>query len=184
MTDANDDLDAGSTTTASAGSERNLGRRVIFIVVAVAALAIAYLVGAAVIPRWWAQRVGNMIDGRIAFGNFLGFASGFLFTLLPMFVIMAGWRFRKTWKRAAVFLVFAIIAAMPNLLTLGIVLGNGNAASQGRSILDNDGPGFRGGSLVGAIVGLLISLVIWWLLGSRRRNKRKAAELEAELGSK
>lgn len=150
-------------------------------VVGLATLAIAYLIAAAVVPRWWAQRVGDLIDGRIAFGNFLGFATGFVFTLLPMFVVMAGWRFRKTWKRAALFLVFTAIAAMPNLLTLGIVIGDGSAASQGRSILDNDGPGFRGGTLVGVIAGLVVGSALWWLLGSRRRNKRKAADLEAEL---
>jgi len=43
----------------STGSERNLGRRLLFAVVVIAALVISYLVGAAVVPRWWAQRNKN-----------------------------------------------------------------------------------------------------------------------------
>ncbi len=184
MTEANEDFDAGSATAASAGSERNLGRRIIFIVVAVAALAIAYVIGGAVVPRWWAQRISNIIDGRLLFGNLLGFSVAFAFTLAPMFVLAAGWRFKKSWKRALAFLIFAVLVAAPNLMTLGIVVGNGNAAHAGERILDVDGPGFRGGSLVGAIVGVVIGLGLLWLIGSRRRNKNKAAELAAELSGK
>lgn len=162
-------------------SSSNRGRKFFFIVVGLAMLAIAYLVGAAVVPRWWAQRIGNVIDGRLLFGNLLGFTIGFAFTLLPMFVLYLGWRFKKSWKRAIGFLVAAFVVAAPNVMTLGIVVGSGNAAHAGERILDVDGPGFRGGSLVGAIVAVVVGLVLIWLIGSRRRNKRKAGELEAEL---
>lgn len=184
MNEANEDRDVESTNAASANSESTLGRRVLFFVVISAALVISYLVGAAVVPRWWAQRVGNVIDGSLVAGNSLGFGIGFAFTLLPIFVLYLGWRFKKSWKRALGFIVAAFVVGAPNLMTLGIVVGSGNAAHAGERILDVDGPGFRGGSLVGAIAAVVVGLVLVWLVGSRRRNKTKAAELAAELGSR
>jgi hypothetical protein len=175
-----DDADR-SGGAAGSGDERSLGRRLLFLLVGVIALVVAYLVGGAVLPRWWAQRVSDVVDGRLIFGNMLGFATGFVFTMLPMFVLALGWRFKKSWKRALGFLIAAFVAAAPNLLTLGIVIGNGNAAHAGERILDVDGPGFRGGSLVGAVVGAFAGLALLWLIGSRRRNKRKASELKDEL---
>ncbi len=168
----------------TAGGERNLGRRVLFFVIGAAVLVIAYLIGAAVLPRWWAQRVSNVIDGRLVFGKMLGFSVGLIFTLLPLFILATGWRFKKSWRRALGFVVAALVAAAPNLLTLGIVIGSGNAAHAGERILDVDGPGFRGGSLVGAIVGVVIAMAVLWLIGSRRRNKRKAKELKVELDAR
>lgn len=182
MNDANGS-EAGATTSASTGSERNIGRRIIIGVIVMAALAIAYFVGAAVVPRWWAQRIGNVVDGSLVAGNMLGFAIGFAFTLLPIFVLSLGWKFKKSFKRAVVFLVGALVAAAPNLMTLGIVIGSGSAAHAGERILDVDGPGFRGGSLVGVIAAVFVGLALVWLVGSRRRNKNKAAQLKAELGS-
>lgn len=184
MTDTAQDSGGTPSSAPSASSERNIGRRVIVAVVVLAALVISYLIGAAVVPRWWAQRVSNVIDGSLVAGNTLGFGIGFAFTIAPMFVLAAGWRFKKSWKRALGFVIAAFVVGAPNLMTLGIVVGNGNAAHAGERILDVDGPGFRGGSLVGAIAGLVVGLGLLWLIGSRRRNKNKAAELKAELGSK
>ena len=125
-----------------------------------------------------------MIDGSLVAGNTLGFGIGFAFTLLPIFVLYFGWRFKKSWKRALGFIVAAFVVGAPNLMTLGIVIGSGNAAHAGERILDVDGPGFRGGSLVGAIAAVVVGMALVWLVGSRRRNKTKAAELKAELGSR
>lgn len=162
----------------------NLGRRVLFGVIGIASLVIAYLIGAAVLPRWWAQRIGGVIDGRLIFGNMLGFGVGLVFTMVPLFVLAAGWRFKKSWRRAIVFLFAALIVALPNLLTVGIVVGSGNASHAGERILDVDGPGFRGGSLVGAIVGVILAFLLLWLIGSRGRNKRKVGELRSELDAR
>lgn len=181
MDDTTPDAGGRSTLDSTGESDGNLGRRVIIAVVVVAALVISYLIGAAVVPRWWAQRIGNVVDGSLVAGNTLGFGIGFAFTLAPMFVLAVGWRFKKSWKRALGFLIVAFVVAAPNLMTLGIVVGSGNAAHAGERILDVDGPGFRGGSLVGAIVGFVAGLALLWLIGSRRRNKRKASELAHEL---
>ncbi len=155
--------------------------RAIIGLVGIIGLLLAWLVGSAVIPRWWAQRLGNTTDGRLIFGSFLGFALGALFTILPLLALAAGWRFRKGWRRMLVFVVIAVILAAPNLATLGIVLGSGNASHAGERILDVDGPGLRGGSLVGAIIGALAFFALAFLNGSRRRNKRKAKQWKAAL---
>lgn len=165
-------------------SESRTGRRVLIFVIGAAATVIAYLIGAAVLPRWWAQRVGNVIDGSLLAGNTVGFGTGLVFTMAPLFVLALGWRFKKSWRRAIVFVVAALIVAAPNLLTLGIVVGNGNAAHAGERILDVEGPGFRGASLVGAIVGFVLAMVVVWLIGSRGRNKRRADELKTELDAR
>lgn len=173
--------DASAPGAGGDESRSNLGRRIVFVVIGAASLVIAYLIGAAVLPRWWAQRIGGVVDGRLIFGNMLGFAVGLFFTMLPLFVLAAGWRFRKGWRRAMVFLFVALIVAIPNLLTVGIVVGSGNAAHAGERILDVDGPGFRGGSLVGAILGAVLALMLLWLIVSRGHNKRKVGELRSEL---
>ena len=178
------DVDNETFSGGAKDGDRNLGRRVLFFVIGAAVLVIAYLIGAAVLPRWWAQRMGNTIDGRLVYGNTLGFGMGLVFTMLPLFVLAAGWRFKKSWRRAAMFVVGALIVAAPNLLTLGIVIGSGNAAHAGERILDVEGPGFRGGSFVGAIVGAVLAAGLLWLLGSRRRNKQKAHDLKLELDAR
>lgn len=156
-------------------------RRVVVAVVIVVVLVLGFFIGSAVIPRWWAQRISNVIDGRIVFGSFLGIVFGFLFTFLPLVLLRLGLRFRKGRRRALALVAAAAALAAPNLATLGIVLGSGDAAHAGERILDVDGPGFRGGSLVGAILGGLAALGLAWLVRSRRKNKERAAELRAEL---
>ncbi|MDA3039849.1 MAG: permease [Actinomycetota bacterium] len=155
--------------------------RIIIWLVLLVGLVLAWLLGSAVIPRWWAQRLGDLTDGRLIFGSFLGFAMGGLFTIVPLIVVALGWRFRGGLKRALVFIVLAVVLASPNLTTLGIVLGSGNAAHAGERILDVDAPGIRGGSLVGSIVGALLVFGFLALARSRRRNTRKARSLAQDL---
>jgi hypothetical protein len=65
-------------------------------------------------------------------------------------------------------------------LTLGIVIGDGSAAHAGERILDVDGPGFRGGTLVGAIIGFVLAAMFAYVAGSRRRNKRRVRDLREQ----
>jgi hypothetical protein len=146
-------------------------------VLVVAAIAIALTISSAVIPRWWAQRIGGVVDGSLLLGSFVGLIVGLVFTLLPLVVLTMGWKYREGIKRAIVFFVVAAILGLPNLATLGIVMGNGSGAHAGDRILDVEGPGFRGGSLVGAIFGLLLFLGAGYLLSSRRRSRDRARDL-------
>ncbi len=177
ITDLNDE------PAEAASSKGNLKRKVILVAVAIVSLVAAWFIGGAVFPRWWAQRLGDLINGRLFFGTVVGLGLGFVFTVLPIFVIAAGWRWRKGLNRAVLFFVVAAMLALPNLATLGIVIGSGSAAHAGERTLDVEGPGLRGGTLVGAVLGAIVAIGLISLNGSRRRNKRKAAELKAQLDS-
>jgi uncharacterized membrane protein YccC len=75
----------------------------------------------------------------------------------------------------------AILLALPNLLTLGIVLGSGKAAHAGERTLDVDAPGFRGATL-GAVIAAVIAFLLWeYLMYSRRRARDQVHRLRAQL---
>lgn len=152
--------------------------------VSVVALFVGWLVAAAVIPRWWSHRIGDVVDGRLVYGSLFGLVTGAVFTLVPLLVLALGWRLRRSVRRALVFVVLAVLLAAPNLATLGIVVGSGNAAHAGERTLDVDGPGFRGGSLVGAVIGVAAFIAVEWLLISRRRDRSRAQRLEADLAER
>lgn len=158
-----------------------LGRKVLGGGIALVISILGWYVGAAVIPRWWAQRVGGLVDGRLTVGTLAGLAVGSASTLAPLLVLWSGVRFRKTWKRAVIFVASAALAAAPNLILLGITLGDGNAAHAGERILDVEGPGFRGASLVGAILGALAFAAVLYLATSRGINRRRAKEMRGQL---
>jgi hypothetical protein len=62
----------------------NWSRRVVVALVVVGALTLLGLIGAAFLPRWWAQRIGDQVGGSITTGTSLGLFYGFVFTLLPL----------------------------------------------------------------------------------------------------
>ncbi len=159
-------------------------RKLIIGIGVIVGLIVLFLIGGAVIPRWWAQRMGGVIDGRLIFGSFLGLVMGFLFTFLPLVLLRLGVRYRRGHKRALSLVVLAVLLAAPNLATLGIVFGTSSAAHAGERILDVDGPGFRGGSLVGSVLAVIAVFGLGGLLMSRRRNKNKASKLKAELADR
>ena len=146
-----------------------------------AAVIIAWLLGTTVLPRWYAQRVGNFVDGRMTVGWISGLIHGIAFTVIPLIVLWAAIRFRSTWQRALAFVIGAVVLAAPNLIVAGIVWGTGNAAHAGERTLDVDGPGFRGAVLAGVILGVLIFLAWMWLVLSRRRDRHRASEYRDEL---
>jgi MFS family permease len=169
-----------SLDAAPARGQPNPGRRWMIWGGAIVGALVVYLVGAAVIPRWWARRVGNLVDGRLSAGAAGGMLFGVLFTILPLLVLWAAWRFRRR-KLALWLVVLAIVLAIPNLMTLAIVLGGGSAAHAGERILDVDGPGFRGGSLVGAMLGAALVGLVVYLAASRRSSRHRTAQLHDQL---
>ncbi|MCP4086858.1 MAG: permease [Actinomycetia bacterium] len=158
----------------------SIGSRLVRVVLIVAAVAVTVAVGSAVIPRWWAQRIGGVVDGSLMMGSFVGLIIGLVFIILPLFVLILGWRYRDGLKRAVVFFAVACVLSLPNLATLRIVMGNGNGAHAGDRILDVEGPGFRGGSLIGAILGLLLFVGAGYLMTSRRRSRDRVRDLAGQ----
>jgi MFS family permease len=144
-------------------------------------LIIAVLVGMAVVPRWWAQRVGDQVGGSGISGIGIGLFYGTVFTLLPLLALRFMVRRHKHWKFRLAMLALAGLLAIPNLFTLGIVIGNGNAAHAGERILDVEGPNFRAATLAGAVFAGLLFLLGNYLLFSRHRAKDREAKMRGEL---
>jgi MFS family permease len=156
-------------------------RRALWAAVAVAALIGLYFILAAFIPRWWAQRVGDQANGSMAAGIGLGLVYGFAFTFLPAVLLLLALRRDRSWRARAWLGAGAIVLAVPNLMTLGIVAGSGSASHAGERILDVEGPGFRAATLAGAIVAVAAALGVRYLIDSRRRARAKAEHLDEEL---
>ena len=106
------------------------------------AVLLALLIGAAFIPRWWAQRVGDQANESFTGGIMLGLFYGFIFTLLPVLLIIWGIRRRRSGRMWLWILVGAMLLALPNLLTLGITLGPGSGAHAGDRTLDVEARAF------------------------------------------
>lgn len=167
-----------------AGREEGTTRRPLLWVAAVLGVVVLYLIGSAVIPRWWAQRVANVVDGRLTTGALYGLFIGFAFTVAPLLLFLAVLRWRspkRTWVGWAGWVVLVLLTAAPNLMTLGIVLGRSDAAEDGETILDSQANGFRLWSLIGTIVGVAAVLGVVYLVRSRRGSRRRAASLRDEL---
>ncbi len=152
-------------------SDPNWSRRLLLSAIALGVVVLLGLAASATIPRWWAQRIGEQVDGSIVTGTFVGLFYGFVFTLLPLLVLAAAFRWRRTWLALAIAVGVAVVLALPNLLTLGIVVGRGNAAHAGDRILDVEAPAFRGGTLAGALIAAALVGLVAYLLASRRRSR-------------
>ena len=160
------------------------GRRLTIGLVAVVAAILGYFIAAAVIPRWWAQRVGSVVDGSLTVGALYGLFIGFVFTVAPLLLLLVVWKWRspdRTWLGWIGWLVLVVLIAAPNLMTLGIVLGISDAAHAGDRTLDVEGPGFRLWTLIGVIAGFAAVLGLAYLIRSRRVSRERAANLHAEL---
>lgn len=159
-------------------AEANWGRRLLIGGAIAVVVVVAVLIASAAVPRWWAQRIGDRVDGSITQGVLVGLFFGFVFTFLALLVFVFVMRRGRTVKAVATGLVAALVLATPNLMTLGIVLGVGSGAHAGDRILDVEAPAFRGATLAGAIVAGLLTSYIWYLLAARdsARDARRRAE--------
>jgi hypothetical protein len=146
-------------------------RKAIVTAVVVGAVLLGVLIASATIPRWWAQRIGDQVDESIVRGTMVGLFYGFLFTILPLLVLGVVLRWRRSLRALVVAGALALLLAIPNLLTLGIVLGTGNAAHAGERTLDVRAPAFRGASLAGALVAIALLGLIAYLTYSRDRAR-------------
>jgi hypothetical protein len=156
-------------------------RRGLVTIVLLALLAGAGLLGASFIPRWWSHRVGAQVGGSIAAGIFIGLFYGFVFTALPLLVLWRGLRRRRRWRVWAAWVAAAVLVALPNLFTLGIVLGGGKASHAAERTLDVEAPAFRGGSLAGALVAVAVVALFVYLVVSGRRSRLKLRRLRAKV---
>jgi hypothetical protein len=153
-------------------------RYAVLLVGLVLVLLLGWLLAVTLVTRWWAQWLGNRVDGRITVGTAYGLTFGFLCTLLPLGVARQSLR-DLAWKLRAAVLVLALVLAAPNLVTLSIALGTGSGAHAGDRILDVEGPGFRVGTALGAGAAVLVfAAFVLWSIG-RWRDQRVVQRLKA-----
>ncbi|WP_241385657.1 hypothetical protein [Rhodococcus sp. CH91] len=159
-------------------------KKTIAVVVALIVLVIAYYALAAFVPRWWAQRIAGLAEGGFTRGVLWGLLFGILCTAVPIALLawiwqVRNWRYHRGLQIAMG--VLALVVALPNLMTLTIVLGSGNGAHAGERILDVDAPGFRGATLIGAIVGALLAVVFIVALTRYRKRGRDLKQVRRDL---
>ena len=90
-----------------AESGPNWRRRALWAGVALVVVVLGGLIASATVPRWWAQRVGDQVNGSITQGTLLGLFYGFVFTLVPIAVLVLVLRWRTSWR----WVVFALVLA-------------------------------------------------------------------------
>jgi hypothetical protein len=169
--------DTSSDKASSDGGRdwKSLAKRAgIFLVIG----AVVTIFFATVLPRWWSHRMGDVINGSLWSGWMVGLAVGALFTALPLIVMLNIHR-SDGLKKGGLKLLGALLLAFPNLLTLGIVVGNGSAAHAGQRTLDVEAPGFRLASLIGAIIGAALVAFFKYLMYSRKKLKTEADKRKA-----
>jgi hypothetical protein len=159
---------------------REWRNRVVAVLIGLALLVALYLTAAAFLPRWWAQRVGDQVHGSFAAGVLWGLFYGIVFSFFPL---LLAWQIRRrplAWQVRIGMIVVALLLAIPNLLTLSIVVGVSRAASAGDRILDVDAPAFRGATLAGAIVGTVLVTAAALVGILLRRRSHEVHELRAQ----
>jgi MFS family permease len=156
-------------------------RRVILGLIGMVLLIAGYFFSVSFFPRWWAQRVGSQVNKSFAAGVLWGLFYGVIFTVMPLLVARQAIRKRWRWQTRIGIVAAALVLALPNLLTLGIVTGTGSAAHAGQRILDVDAPAFRGATLFGVIGGAVLAGITQYLVTSRRRRGRELKELRSEV---
>ena len=159
-------------------------KRLLIVIVSLVCLIGLGLLGAAFLPRWWAHRIGGQVNGSISVGVALGLFYGFVFTALPLAVLRYAFGKRRPLKIWAFTVLIAIVLALPNLLTLGIVLGSGNAAHAGERTLDVEAPAYRGAALAGVLSAVAAFGLLAYLVSARGRARRELARLRAEQRAK
>ncbi|WP_169801639.1 hypothetical protein [Millisia brevis] len=159
-------------------------KRGIAVLITAIVAVIVYFLLAAFLPRWWAGWIGSMVGGSFGRGIGTGLTIGLLCTLVPLLLIGFAFLSRGRLKNipALTLCGLGVLVSIPNLLTLGVVLGTNNASHAGQRILDVDAPGFRAASLWGAIFGVLIALFVGWFVWGYRRRGKKVKEYQAHGG--
>ncbi|MFT4086030.1 MAG: hypothetical protein QM658_02570 [Gordonia sp. (in: high G+C Gram-positive bacteria)] len=131
------------------------------------------------LPQWWGVGMAHRINGSFSSGTSFGLLFGIIGVALPLILLMFAVFVYRKGPRHIYSIVLALIAlalTVPNLLTLAVVASDGSGARAGEAALDYNGAGFRGATLIGAIIGLLIGLAVDFYVIGRRREKRKIAK--------
>ncbi|MEJ7636072.1 hypothetical protein [Aeromicrobium sp.] len=174
-----DELDRRIKDQPDIAPSRWIKRIVLFLVLAVAAY-VVFRISAAFFPRWWAQRIGDQVGGGVTKGTLWGLFYGFVFTAIPLLLLLQVRRGFFSWTWRIIVAVIALLLAAPNWLTLSVVAGNSKAAHAGERIFDVEAPGFRAGTLGGVIVGAILVLIIAGTSMRMKHSKKQVKRLRGE----
>ncbi|HEY5979084.1 MAG TPA: hypothetical protein VIT41_05550 [Microlunatus sp.] len=157
-------------------------RFTVFVVVGAVLTVLLYFLLSAFIPRWWSQSVGRQVGGRIGAGVVLGLLYGFVFTFLPLIVLAQARHRAFSWPAKAIIVLVAAALTAPNLMTLGIAIGNGAAARAGNRTLDVMAPAFRQATLWGVLLGAIAAVVVvtFSILWERRSRELKLLRAQVD----
>ena len=183
---------ADSTSSTASGQPRGEGptqrstseiwaRRVLFGLLAAVALVIFFQVLSAYAPRSWSARVGRLVDGQMAIGIAWGLFYGIVFSFLGVLVAAQARRPKVALAFKPVVVLVGALMALPNWLTLWVVLGTTASAHAGERILDVQAPGFRWATLIGVIIGVGSALALELVLYRSRRRKQELSELNTKM---
>lgn len=166
---------------AAAQAEARKRRRVIFGVVGAILLVIGYFILAAFLPRWWGRQVGDWCRGSFTKGLIYGLGFGLICTFVPIAIAATTLNRRLNHQMRGVILVIAVAIAAPNLLTLSIAVGSGGGAHAGDRLMTDRAPFFRGATLIGAILAIVLFLLAVWQYraGRRVRTLKRNAKVSA-----
>ncbi|MEE2522794.1 hypothetical protein V1639_11555 [Pseudarthrobacter sp. J75] len=176
-------------TQAQPVKKTNWVARIIFGVVALVILVLAYFILAAFLPVWWATTIGNQVQGDLAAGVWVGMFYGFVFTLLPLMVAWQATRKQVSWPWKIVLILLGVALATPNLLTAAILISNSESAHNGQRILGTEAtwfPIWTQISAVAAVVAFVAGVVLWkiWRHRGQKVKAFKKAEAERALAAK
>jgi hypothetical protein len=157
-------------------------RFTVFVVVGAVLTVLLYFLLSALIPRWWSQAVARQVGGRISAGIVIGLLYGFVFTFLPLIVLAQARHRAFSWPAKAIIVLVAAALTAPNLMTLGIAVGNGAAARAGNRTLDVMAPAFRQATLWGVVLGAIAAAVVvtFSILWERRSRELKLLRAQVE----
>jgi hypothetical protein len=145
---------------------------VLLLVLAATGFAV-YVAAVAFVPRWWAHQVADQVGSSQVRGIVFGLGVGSIFTFVPLLVWAQVRRKFFNWVWRIILSLAALALAAPNWLTLSVFFGTSRAAGDGRAILHASAPGFRNGSVAGAILGAMLAIILVGTslrLGQRRRQ--------------
>lgn len=157
---------------------KKVGQRALWVVLLAVGAWLLSMLLAAFLPRWWAQTIGNAVDGSFSAGAWWGLMIGAVFTGLAFVALAQAVLPNRSQRVRAGAVLLALVLAIPNLLTLGVVLGTNAAAHAAERTLDVTAPGFRGGTAWGAVLGAVIALAVVVLASLFRRRGKRLKELQ------
>jgi len=172
---------AGGHPTDRTPRDPNWSTRIALVLVTLVLLALAVVLAVNLLPSWWAHRVGEVSDGKFTSATFAGLTCGFVFTAAPLLMTRRVFARHGSLVSRVVWLLLAALVAAPNLTTLAIVVGTGDAAHAAERTFDVEAPGFRNATAIGAAVAVVFVVMLWFLLAGRRRRGRQLRDAETEL---